>query len=126
MLAPSHPASVLWTVNNTIPPGRICGHRWAASPCASSVAGVGAPPAELIHDRAPAALRAATMLPSSPQLPPRPLEASQSVIAAPPSTLFSVFPARKMQPIARPVIGKERTPPPCPEVLPPWPDRAAA
>ena len=72
MLAPSNAVADVLEVNSTaLPPGRICGQRCVASPCASCVTGVGAPPAAGIRDRTPPMLEsAAMMLPSSPQLPP--------------------------------------------------------
>src|SRR5579863_1889071 len=99
MLAPSHPARAEWAVNKTaLPPGRIWGQRWVTSPGASSVTGVGAPPAEGIRDKPPLPFRAAMRLPSSPQLPPRPLPpaASHRLAAAPPSTeiFFSLLSAK--------------------------------
>src|ERR1700674_249665 len=82
-----------------LPPGKICGQRWVASPCASSVTGVSAPPAEEIRDSTlPPEVSAAMMLPSSPQQPPRATAptASPKVTAAPPSTeiFFSLLPAK--------------------------------
>src|ERR1700674_5474296 len=88
---------VVETVNSTaLPPGRICGHMCWNSPRCKSVTGVGGPPAEGIRDKTPLVLSAAMMLPSSPQLPPRPAGALHKVIAEPPSTeIFCSFPVVK-------------------------------
>src|SRR5579862_3166479 len=87
-------AAVLLAVNNTaLPSGRTCGQRCVNSPLCISVNGVGAPPAEGIRDRPPPIVRAAMMLPSSPQPPPRKLGAIHKAIADPPSTeIFCNFP----------------------------------
>src|ERR1700686_5394956 len=97
MLAPSNTTCVALAVNNTaLPPGRICGQRWALSPLCKSVTGVGGPPAEGIRDSPPTGPSAAMILPSSPQLPPSPLAASHKVISEPPSTeIFLSFPSEK-------------------------------
>ena len=82
MLASSVPVT---EVNSTaLLPGRICGHAWVNSPCACSVAGVGAPPVAGMRDSGPQPVDA-MMLPSSPQLPPNPRELvlPHSSVAAP-------------------------------------------
>src|SRR5579862_4325451 len=96
MLALSKPTEPVLAVNNTaLPPGRICGQRWVASPLCKSVTGVGGPPAEGIRDRPVVRLIAAMMLPSSPQLPLGAV-ASHKVIAEPPSTeIFCSFPCKE-------------------------------
>src|ERR1700676_5179007 len=97
MLAALYAPDVVPAVNNTaLPPGRICGQRWEASPVCKSVTGVGGPPAEGIRDKPEVLMSAAMMLPSSPQLPPSPADASHKVIAEPPSTeIFCSFPTVK-------------------------------
>src|ERR1700719_4595311 len=97
MLAPSNAVGDWLAVNSTaLLPGRICGQRWVASPFCKSLTGAGEPPAEGIRDKPPRFLSAAMMLPSSPQLPPRPLIAEHKMISEPPSTeIFSSFPGEK-------------------------------
>src|SRR5580698_4365582 len=95
--APSNPVADGLEVKSTaFPPGRICGQRCVASPCASCVTGAGAPPAEGIRDKEPLLLNAAMIVPSSPQLAPRPSGASHNATAEPPSTeIFLSFPCAK-------------------------------
>src|ERR1700693_475518 len=97
MLAPSNPTAVVLVVNSTaLPPGKVCGQRWVPSPFCKSVTGVGGPPAEGIRDKAPFVLSVVMMLPSSPQLPPSPVDASHKAMAEPPSTeIFLSFPTTK-------------------------------
>src|ERR1700730_7050083 len=98
MLATSYAAGVVPAVNNTaLPPGRICGQRWLYSPLCKSVTCVGGPPAEGIRAKPLVPLSAAMILPSSPQLPPRPVLALHNVIAEPPSTeiFFRFVPLKK-------------------------------
>src|ERR1017187_10115589 len=97
MLAPSNAPAAGLAVNNTaLPPRRICGQRWVASPPCKSVTGVGGPPAEGIRDKPPVVPSDAMMVPSSPQLPPLPL-ALHKVIAESPSTeiFFRLDPVKK-------------------------------
>src|ERR1700739_1774406 len=96
MLAASN-TPVVPTVNNTaLPPGRICAQRWLFSPLCKSVTGVGGPPAEGILHNPPFKLSGATMLPSSPQLPPGTALASHNMIGEPPSTeIFCSFPFKE-------------------------------
>src|SRR5579862_8975272 len=80
---------VIWAaeVNRTAwLPGRTCGQRWVLSPAFILVRGAGVPPLDDTRERPPLEVSASTMLPSSPQLAPRILDASHKVIAAPPST----------------------------------------
>ena len=87
MLAESKAVVAAWAVNNTaFAPGRTCGQRWVSSPAASSVNATGEPPVAGIRASTPIRLSSAMMLPSSPQLPPRPLGAEDNAMAAPPST----------------------------------------
>src|SRR5262245_5225526 len=79
-----------------LPPGSTCGQRWEISPAASSVSVVTAP----VEDTSDNPLRgssAATMLPSSLQLAPRPDGASHRMTGALPSNrvFFSLLPAKK-------------------------------
>src|SRR5262249_28532744 len=74
-------------VNSTaLPPGRICGQRWAISPGASSEIREGAPPAEGIRAKPELDVSAAMILPSSPQLPPPTNAALHRGTDAPPCT----------------------------------------
>src|SRR5579864_7628220 len=68
------------------PPGNTCGQFSEVSPCLSWDIKVGEPPAEGIRDKAPGPESCATILPSSPQLPPPPDGASHKITGAPPST----------------------------------------
>src|SRR5262245_6107016 len=88
MLAPSFPAlSMVNAVNSTAsPPGKICGQRWAISPGNKSDIREGAPPAEEIRDKPELEVSAATILPSSPQLPPATNAALHRGTDAPPCT----------------------------------------
>src|SRR5580704_18227950 len=96
MLAASNVADELAVNSTALPPGRTCGQRCETSPLCKSVTDVGGPPAEGIRDKPTPLLSAAMMLPSSPQLPPSPVEASHKVIAEPPSTeILCSFPGEK-------------------------------
>ena len=79
-----------------LPPGRTCGQRWTISPFVRSVNGTGVPPVAGMRSRTK--LTAATMYPSSPQLPPPtpPSGASHRSITRPPSMeIFLSFPPAK-------------------------------
>src|SRR5262249_435867 len=82
--------------STTFPPGRTCGQRWLFSPSPSAVNGLGLPPAEGTIERPTCVSSDAMMLPSSPQLPPRPAGASHRITGSPPSTAsFLSLPAAK-------------------------------
>jgi hypothetical protein len=88
MLAPSFPAfAMVKTVNNTaLPPGKICGQRWAISPGDNSDIREGAPPSEGIRDKPELDVSAAMILPSAPQLPPATNAELHKGTEAPPCT----------------------------------------
>src|SRR5262245_24527744 len=84
--------------NSTVlPPGRNCGQRWEISSGAKSVRGAGFPPSVGTTDRKDNESSSATMVPSSPQVPPRPAGASHNETGSPPSirVFFSLPPAKK-------------------------------
>ena len=97
MLAPSNPVADVCAVNSTaLSPGKTCGHRCVNSPGASVVNGSGVPPPEGTRERGLDGESAAMMLSSSPQAPPRPVGASHTVRALPPSTeTFFSLPSAK-------------------------------
>ena len=109
MFASSRGLGPAWEVevNRTASlPGRTCGQRWPLSSGFNFVTGTGVPPPEGTRERTPVLFSAAMILPSSPQLPPKPLGASDSVTAAPPSTaIFLSLPSAK-NPIQSPAGEK--------------------
>src|SRR5437867_7578460 len=95
ILESSKLAPPLQLVKSTaLPPGRISGQRWEASPFLRSrmVRGFGVPPAAETRNRPELKEGVSMMLSSGPQLAPRTAAALQRVKAAPPlsETFFSL------------------------------------
>src|SRR5215472_18602148 len=83
--------------STALPPGRTCGQRCVNSSGSKSVRRVGSPLSADTRVKKDKESIAATILPSSPQLAPRPAGASHKETGSPPSirVFFSLPPAKK-------------------------------